>query len=423
MTGSPVTTTGTLALGWKVAPTNANTANAIVKRDASGNFSAGTIGATQLKAANVNLTGQLGIASVDTIAISVDSNSTVATTTLSSAPASSGPAWGVEGITGSSASSAYGVIGVASASTGDPIGVYGLASNSPFGIGVFGQGGPESTTGSSTAVDFTTGVWGDGGSVRGVGVLGTTDDEVAGSFMNSSTTYAALEAGAMVSGGSPLYVYNNVTGGYCGVDSGGNLNCSGTKNAVVPVDGGKRIVALSAIESPENWFEDFGSGQLVNGVAVVALDPVFIQTVNTSMDYKVFPVPTGDCKGLYVTNKTATSFEVRELGGGASNVSFDYRITALRRKYESVRFADHTHDVTRGATRPGMRTTVPRSSHNPTKQLMPMAANTAQLTTALEAAPRSSTRQEPPGAPTTVNPGGHATAPRPSMSSAVTRDR
>jgi hypothetical protein len=102
---------------------------------------------------------------------------------------------------------------------------------------------------------------------------------------------------------------------------------------------------MSAIESPVNWFEDFGSGQLISGVAVVRLDQTFMQTVYTEMDYKVFPVPNGDCKGLYVTNKKATSFEVRELGGGTSTVAFDYRMTALRRKYEKVRFADHTHDL------------------------------------------------------------------------------
>jgi len=80
---------------------------------------------------------------------------------------------------------------------------------------------------------------------------------------------------------------------------------------------------MSAIESPENWFEDFGSAQLINGVAVVRLDPDFIQTVNTEKDYRVFPVPIGDCKGLYVTNKAANSFEVHELGGGTSNIGFD----------------------------------------------------------------------------------------------------
>jgi len=131
---------------------------------------------------------------------------------------------------------------------------------------------------------------------------------------------------------------------FCMIDHNGDLSCTGTKNAVVPIDGGKRTVALSAIESPQNWFEDFGSAQLTDGVAVITLDSDFIQTVNAETNYKVFPVPNGDCKGLYVTNKTANSFEIRELGEGRSNITFDYRITALRRNYENVRFADHTHD-------------------------------------------------------------------------------
>ena len=45
VTGSPVTGSGTLGLGWLVAPDWNNTAGAIVKRDSSGNFSAGTINA------------------------------------------------------------------------------------------------------------------------------------------------------------------------------------------------------------------------------------------------------------------------------------------------------------------------------------------------------------------------------------------
>ncbi len=56
--GSPVTSNGTLTLNWTVAPTNTSTANAIVKRDGSGNFGAGTItlGGTGL---NPNTTGSL----------------------------------------------------------------------------------------------------------------------------------------------------------------------------------------------------------------------------------------------------------------------------------------------------------------------------------------------------------------------------
>src|SRR6202020_2027393 len=122
----------------------------------------------------------------------------------------------------------------------------------------------------------------------------------------------------------------------------GDLSCSGSVTGVVPVDGGSRKVALYAIEGPENWFEDAGSGQLSNGSARVDLDPTFAQTVNTEMDYKVFPVPNGDCKGLYITHKTQTSFEVHELGGGTSSIAFDYRIMAKRKGYENVRLADKT---------------------------------------------------------------------------------
>ena len=36
---------------------------------------------------------------------------------------------------------------------------------------------------------------------------------------------------------------------------------------------------------------------------------------------------------------------MHELGGGASTLNFGYRIMALRKNYEKVRFADHTHDL------------------------------------------------------------------------------
>jgi trimeric autotransporter adhesin len=52
--GSPVTSSGTLNLGWTVPPTSTDTANAIVKRDGSGNFSAGTITSNTLSANFIN---------------------------------------------------------------------------------------------------------------------------------------------------------------------------------------------------------------------------------------------------------------------------------------------------------------------------------------------------------------------------------
>lgn len=56
VSGSPVTGAGTLNVAWKVAPTNTDTASAIVKRDASGNFSAGTVTATAFSGSGAALT-------------------------------------------------------------------------------------------------------------------------------------------------------------------------------------------------------------------------------------------------------------------------------------------------------------------------------------------------------------------------------
>jgi hypothetical protein len=150
---------------------------------------------------------------------------------------------------------------------------------------------------------------------------------------------------AAPNGNGPIFTAFGGISGNCVIDAGGSLSCTGTKNAVVPVDGGKRIVAMSAIEAPQNWFEDAGEAEMVNGAAVVQLDPTYTQTVNVDMKYQVFLTPYGDCKGLYVTNRTANSFEVHELSGGTASLSFGYRIMALRKKYENVRFADHTHDL------------------------------------------------------------------------------
>lgn len=234
------------------------------------------------------------------------------------------------------------------------------------GAGVFGE---LSTTGESTTGQGFQfgggGTWGDGGGndassgLANYAVIGTTDNKAAGIFQANGGSYYAL-FGYNYATGSTGYMFavDNGDGAGCNIDPEGDLSCTGSKNAVVAVDGGKHQVALAAIESPKNWFEDFGSAQLVGGVATVRFDPRFMQTVNSGVEYHVFLTPNGDCKGLYVNQKTATDFEVRELGNGSSNVKFDYRITALRKNYETKRFVDHSREfpLTRdGSIRPAQR--------------------------------------------------------------------
>jgi hypothetical protein len=340
VSGSPVTSTGTLNLAWKAAPTSADTANAIVKRDATGSFNA----------TNITGTGTFTTTTANPIAI-VGSTSVDGGIAIEGAEGATGGSFPVYGVAGASFSTVAGSTGVLGLDKNTEylmreftIGVQGV-SLSPSGVGVLGVAGANVSSEFSTLTGFRVGVWGDAGNNQSLpsqgGVVGTADDGVAGYFLNNSNGYSTLVAGADGSLGQAFSAIG--PNGYCSIDNG-HLNCTGAKNTVVPIYGGKRKVAMSAIESPQNWFEDAGSAELVNGSAVVVLDPDFVQTVNSALDYKVFPVPNGDCKGLYVTNKTATSFEVRELGGGTASIRFDYRIMALRKNYEKVRFADHTND-------------------------------------------------------------------------------
>jgi hypothetical protein len=338
--GSPITKSGTLALKWNVAPTDAATASAIVKRDASGNFSA-----SKITAADVTLTDQFYLGSNEVYPMTVAGGSSSSVTLIAGSPGG----WGIAGNTEGEDDDDYGVAGFSDVFSGNGMGVYGGAY-SPDGVGVFGQNGGESGTGQnldSYLSEAGAGVWGDGGyqNPGGMGVVGSVDDGTSGVFLNFSDNYYTVFVENAAPGGYPFAAFNGITNDYCNISPVGDLSCSGTKNAVVPVDGGKRTVALSAIESPQNWFEDFGSAELVHGSAVISLDSVFTQTVNTEQEYLVFLTPYGDCKGLYVTHRTANAFEVHELGGGTASLSFGYRVTALRRKYESVRFADHSHDL------------------------------------------------------------------------------
>ena len=190
------------------------------------------------------------------------------------------------------------------------------------------------------------GIWGDTGEAAGTGtgVVGTADDNWAAHFYNNSATHTTLNAQNNTTTSTALVF--KTTGshfkGECTIDVKGDLHCTGSKSADVPVDGGARRVSLYAVEAPDNWFEDFGSGVLSNGVATVAFDPTFVQTVNTTLEYHVFLTPKGDSEGLYVSNETPQGFEVHEQRGGRSNIAFDYRIVAKRIGYENVRLEDVT---------------------------------------------------------------------------------
>jgi hypothetical protein len=261
------------------------------------------------------------------------------------ATATSGETYAVAGI--NSSSSGYGVYGYNQSTTGSTYGVYGDAA-STAGIGVVGVGTAESVLGNELNI-VPAGVWGT--SKAGVGVLATTDDSEAIAAYNNASNVATLFVENQEDSTDTSIVVATYSdfGGFCDIFVSGNLQCSGSVGGhAVLSNSGNKEVAMYAVQAPENWFEDMGGGQLRNGSTVVTLDPDFAQTVNTGLEYRVFLTPNGDCKGLYVTNKTASGFEVHELGGGASSIAFDYRIVARRKGYENIRMADLTGKIQKG---------------------------------------------------------------------------
>jgi hypothetical protein len=219
--------------------------------------------------------------------------------------------------------------GVFGAATEQP-GVFGFSENSPgvFGAsstvpgvhglsfldsGVMGVSGTEAPPPvPSLNLPRTGGVYGSSGALAGVMGTSNMSAGVLG-FSNNVGVYGMT---------------TNPAGNYAGVFRG-NLLVTGTKSAAVPFpDGTQRV--LYCMESPELWFEDFGTAKLKRGRAVVKLDADFGKVIKRG-EYHVFLTPRGDCRGLQVRRQGGASFEVRELMGGKSSVAFSYRIVGRRK--------------------------------------------------------------------------------------------
>jgi hypothetical protein len=254
------------------------------------------------------------------------------------------------GVEGESTSS-FGLSGVSA----NYVGVSGLAS---LGVaGVLGTFASSSSVGEEI-IFKAAGAWGDAGGTNCnpgnaflcQGVLGTTDDGFGGTFYNNTASGEFLPAlYASNSGTGDIFTaQSGTTTSACTIDQNANLYCDG-KIAEFSATPDSRTLTTYSVQAAENWYEDAGSGQLQAGSTHIALDPNFGATVNTGVEYHVFLTPDGDCKGLYVSAKSNGGFDVRELGGGTSNISFEYRIMAKRRGYENVRLEDVTDRVAKMA--------------------------------------------------------------------------
>jgi hypothetical protein len=230
-------------------------------------------------------------------------------------------------------------------------GVYG-ASSSVVGMGVLGYNSGTAATG--------TGVAGAGNNVASFFRL-TTGSGVAGTGLQTGVygigTAAAgnREGGYFAWGVAPLGTgFARVSANNGGTDY--KILGTGTVSTITPNALGSGQVTWFCAEAPEVLFQDYGRGQLVNGRATVQLDPNYAANIHVDATHpiRVFVQLEGDCKGVFVTNKTANGFEVVELQGGNSNVPFTYTVVANRRdrvengvvvsRFQDVRFPAYEDD-------------------------------------------------------------------------------
>ncbi len=233
---------------------------------------------------------------------------------------------GVHGVTAGPGSS--GVSGISTGTTGTAHGVYGKSSN---GQGVYGTSSTNNGVEGHSSASSEAGVAGYGlygGSEDGTGVYGNGYFGVYG-----EGDYAGVMA---VGDGYDGYIFvgaDSTTGGYCLIDNGANMTCTGTISGntqarVRQANAGGQHVLAYAPESASATIDDVGTARMVAGVANVPIDRAFASTMDRNSPYHVFITPNGDTRGLYVGLKTPAGFEVREAQGGHSTVSFDYRIVA-----------------------------------------------------------------------------------------------
>jgi hypothetical protein len=226
-----------------------------------------------------------------------------------------GSGWGVYGATVSGTA----VEGWASGETGqnyggrftadgeDGIAVYGYASDT--------SGGDYGNVGGYFRADGEDGegVFGYAPNSSSTGVVGQGTFS-GGSFDDlTSSSYAHVGADVykIVGTGTPAFVQNH------------------------PAEA-DRVIVYACPEGDEVATYTRGSARLTNGTARIPLGPTFKWVTNPDVGLTAQVTPRGDCNGLYVASLTTDEIVVRELGGGTSDVPFDFLVHGLRIGFEEI---------------------------------------------------------------------------------------
>lgn len=164
-----------------------------------------------------------------------------------------------------------------------------------------------------------------------IGVLGIANSQYQDSyglmgqtFCNNATNY---NAGGYFA--SNNYSGTNFTYAYVATAGNRKIIGAGTVSEIIPTENHGRIT-LTCPESPEYWYQDYGTVELVNGQAHIDLDPILADIIFVNNEYPIraffTPVDMLNFNGVTMINRTAEGFDIVELNGGTNSGTLEYNL-------------------------------------------------------------------------------------------------
>lgn len=146
------------------------------------------------------------------------------------------------------------------------------------------------------------------------------------SFTNAGVSVGGYFEGLTYAGTSWAYAY---VGGTTNAATARKIVGTGSVSEVVPTQNHGRVT-LTCPESPEYWYQDYGTVELVNGQAHVELDPILadIIVVDAQNPLRAFFTPANmlEYNGVAMVNQTATGFDIVEMNGGTHSGTLHYQL-------------------------------------------------------------------------------------------------
>ncbi|NQY07189.1 MAG: hypothetical protein HRT68_13620 [Flavobacteriaceae bacterium] len=133
---------------------------------------------------------------------------------------------------------------------------------------------------------------------------------------------------------------------------------TGTVSEVIPTKNHGRVT-LTCPESPEYWYQDYGTVEMVNGKATIILDQILadIIIVDEQNPIRVICTPVGmpNFNGVTIMSQSRDTVELLELNGGTHSGKLQYQLTVKpKTNYGEGRFRQApAPSFTKGMTIPG----------------------------------------------------------------------